>query len=119
MFGRKTLRILASVAMAICIFAALLCLIFAMMTNWKVLIQAFSWAVLAYASYCAMKLTGYDIYEEDLRKIGWSVYILFAIFVLFLFTGLSAGVILSVAMAIRLHTQKSSIEEWTRNNTAE
>ncbi|NBA88773.1 hypothetical protein GVN16_23565 [Emticicia sp. CRIBPO] len=117
MFEAKTLKILSIVAIVICVLGSILSLGLGFLSG-KLLgyLPVLSWAVLAYASYCAMKLTGYDIYEEDLKKIGWSIYVLFAVFVLFIFVGLSIGPVLAIVMAARLHFQKSTIEEWMSNN---
>ncbi|GAB2622603.1 hypothetical protein GCM10027035_18010 [Emticicia sediminis] len=119
MFKRTTLKLLSKIAIGICILSAILSLIITLMEGGTKMafLPLLSWAILAYASYCAMKLTGYDIYEEDLKGIGWSIYILFLIFVLFLLVGVSASPIIAIIVAGRLHWQKNSIEEWTKNNS--
>lgn len=116
MFKPKTLRVLAMIAIGVCCIATLLSLIIALEKTGIAYISVFSWAVLAYGSYCAMKLTGYDIYESDLRKLGWNIYILFAIFVAFLFVGLSVGPLIALGITWRLHFQKTAQEEWLRDN---
>ncbi|KAB7727358.1 hypothetical protein F5984_22300 [Rudanella paleaurantiibacter] len=116
MFKPKTLRALSVVAIIICIFSALLSLVIAIGESGMAYVAVCSWATLAYASYCAMKLSGYDIYESDLRKLGWSIYILFAIFIAFLFIGLSVGPLIALAITARLHFQKTTLEEWMREN---
>ncbi|WP_259015195.1 hypothetical protein [Emticicia fluvialis] len=117
MFTRKTLKIAAIVAIIVCILGILLSLLVALTVDKMAFLQVLSWLILAYASYCAMKLTGYDIYEEDLIKIGWSIYALFVIFVLFLFIGLSLGPIIALVITARLHFQKTSIESWIKDNS--
>lgn len=116
MFKPKTLKVLAVIAIVISCIATLLSLIIALEKTGMAYLSAFSWAVLAYGSYCAMKLTGYDIYESDLKKLGWNICILFAIFVAFLFVGLSVGPLMALAVTWRLHFQKTSQEEWLRDN---
>ncbi len=117
MFARKTLKILSIVAIAVCGLGVLLGLLVALTVDKMGYLQVLSWLLLGYASYCAMKLTGYDIYEEDLTKIGWSIYALFVIFILFLFIGLSLGPIIALVITARLHFQKTSIESWMRDNS--
>jgi len=117
MFTRKTLKILSIVAIIICGLGVLLSLFVALTVDKMAYLQVLSWLILAYASFCAMKLTGYDIYEEDLIKIGWSIYALFVIFILFLFIGLSLGPVLALIIAARLHFQKTGIESWMRDNS--
>ncbi len=117
MFTRKTLKIASIVAIIVCILGILLSLLVALTVDKMAFLQVLSWLILAYASYCAMKLTGYDIYEEDLIKIGWSIYALFVIFVLFLFIGLSLGPIIALVITARLHFQKTSIESWIKDNS--
>ncbi|UTA67672.1 hypothetical protein [Emticicia sp. 21SJ11W-3] len=117
MFTRKTLKIAAIVAIIVCILGILLSLLVALTVDKMAFLQVLSWLILVYASYCAMKLTGYDIYEEDLKKIGWSIYALFVIFVLFLFIGLSLGPIIALVITARLHFQKTSIESWIKDNS--
>jgi hypothetical protein len=117
MFTRKTLKILSIVAIVICGLGVLLGLFVALTLDKMGYLQVLSWLLLAYASFCAMKLTGYDIYEEDLTKIGWSIYALFVIFILFLFIGLSLGPIIALVITARLHFQKTSIESWMRDNS--
>ena len=119
MFKRTTLKLLSKIAIGICILGAILSLTIALMDGGTKMayLPLLSWILLAYASYCAMKLTGYDIYEEDLKSIGWSIYILFVIFILFLLVGISASPIIAFIIAGRLHWQKNTIEEWTKNNS--
>lgn len=116
MFKPKTLRVLAVIAIIICCIGVLLSLIIAIKANGMAYLAVFSWAALTYASYCAMKLTGYDIYESDMKKLGWNIYILFAIFIAFLFIGLSVGPLIAIAVTARLHSQRTILEEWMRDN---
>jgi len=116
MFKPKTLKILSIIAIIICIICTFLSTIIALMNGGLSFLAILSWILLAYASYCAMKLTGYDIYEEDLRNIGWSIYILFVVFILFILIGLSVGPIVAIVITARLHFQKKTIEEWMQNN---
>ena len=116
MFKPKLLKTLSIIAIVICCLGALLGLVVALTADKMAYLQVLSWALLAYASYCAMKLTGYDIYEEDLTKIGWSIYLLFIVFILFLFIGLSVGPIIAIVITARLHFQKTSIESWMKDN---
>jgi|AntRauTorckE5430_2_1112549.scaffolds.fasta_scaffold51623_2 hypothetical protein len=114
MFKPKVLKFFSIVAIVICVTATLISLVIAVMEGGMIYLSALSWAVLGYASYCAMKLTGYDIYEEDMRKIGWSVYLLFVVFVLFLFVGAFIGPVVAIIVASRLHFQKTTNEKWVK-----
>lgn len=116
MFKPKTLKVMAVVAIVICILSTLLSLLLAVPKGGMAYISVISWAILTYASYCAMKLAGYDLYESDMKKLGWSICILFVIFIAFLFVGLSLGPIIALVVTARLHFQRTSLEEWMRDN---
>lgn len=115
MFKPKVLKAFSVIAIIICVLSALLSLIVAIMEGGLTYYLAvLSWGILGYASYCAMKLTGYNIYEEDMQKIGWSIYLLFIVFVLFLFIGSFVGPLVAIIVAARLHFQKTTNEEWLK-----
>lgn len=116
MFTKKTLKILAIVAIVLCCIGTILSLFMALTIDKMAYLQVASWLMLIYASYCAMKLTGFDIYEEDLKNIGWNIYILFGVFVLFLFVGLTVGPLIAIFITARLHFQKTTIEKWMKDN---
>lgn len=116
MFKPKTLKVMAVVAIVICILSTLLSLLLAVPKGGMAYLSVISWAILTYASYCAMKLSGYDLYESDMKKLGWSICILFVIFVAFLFVGLSLGPIIALVVTARLHFQRTTLEEWMRDN---
>lgn len=107
---------MAIIAIVICCISALLSLVIALTQTASYYLAVASWVTLTYASYCAMKLTGYDIYESDMRKLGWNIYLLFAIFISFLFIGLSVGPLIALAVTARLHFQRTTLEEWMREN---
>jgi hypothetical protein len=118
MFKQSLLKVLAKVSIGICILGAVISFLISFMAGGtkEAIYPLLSWALLTYASYNAMQLTQLDIYEEDLVKIGMSIYILFAIFILFLIMGLSLSPFVAVIMAGRLAWQKKTIENWTKDN---
>ncbi|RYC68150.1 hypothetical protein [Spirosoma sordidisoli] len=116
MFKPKALKIMATIAIIICALSTLISLLIAIQQGGMAYLSVISWAILTYASYCAMKLAGYDLYESDVKKLGWNIYILFAIFIAFLFVGLSLGPIIALVVTARLHFQRTTLEEWMRDN---
>lgn len=118
MFKLTTLKLLSKIAIVVCILGIALSMASITLGDGSptTFLPLLSWGFLLYASYCSLKLTGYEIYEEDLQKIAWGIYILFAIFILFVFVGLFIGPILSFIIAVWLHWQKKGIEDWMENN---
>jgi hypothetical protein len=113
MFKQSLLKVLAKLTIGICILGAGISFFISFKNGCmkEAIYPLLSWGLLTYASYNALKLTQLDIYEEDLVKIGMSIYILFAIFILFLIMGFSLNPLVAVLMAGRLAWQKSTIQK--------
>lgn len=82
-------------------------------------IIAFSWLLLAYSSYLGTKLAGYELYEEDMRRLGYYIYGTLILFVLFIFINLTIGIVPAAFIAFKLHNQKRILDEWARENKAQ
>jgi len=79
-------------------------------------IMAISWALLLYSSYLGIKLSKYELYDEDFKRLGISVYGIIVLFILFSFFNIGLGIIAACYIAFRLHMQKSGMDTWIKEN---
>jgi hypothetical protein len=79
-------------------------------------IMAISWALLLYSSYLGIKLSKYELYDEDFKRLGISVYGIIVLFILFSFFNIGLGIIPACYITFRLHMQKSGMDTWAKEN---
>jgi len=72
--------------------------------------------LLTYSSWLGTKLSGYELYDEDMKKLGYYIYGILVLFVLYLVVNLSLGVLPAIFLAISLHNQKSGSDSWMKEN---
>jgi hypothetical protein len=72
-----------------------------------------SWSLLLWASIIGYKLiSGYNLDESEVKKVGIRIYLIILAFVLFLTIGLVVGLILSVFILSGLWGLKKNYDEW-------
>lgn len=113
MFKPAVLRIAAIIAMVLSMFGLLISLFVARQSgSGMFVLGAISWLFLLAASYFGFKLAGYELYEEEYKKVGLRIYLIIGSFGLFLFIGLIIGLVLSVALLGALWGLKRNYDEW-------
>ena len=117
MFKPATLKIVSLIALVCCSLGILFSIIIAITSpGMRTYLSVLSWVLLAYSSWLGTKLSGYELYEEDLKRLGYYVYGILVLFVLYLFINLSLGILPAIFLAISLHNQKRGFDNWMREN---
>lgn len=114
MFKPSVLKPVSYVALVCCILGLLITLlaIIGLHSDFRFYLMMISWAMLLYSSYLAIKLSSYELYEEDMRKMGYLVYGIIVLFVLFMFFNLSLGILAAFYIMITLHNRKKGFDAW-------
>lgn len=120
MFKPSTLKTLSYIALACCSLSLLLAVYTAVaFGQWQMYLSVISWSLLIYSSYLGTKLSTYELYDEDLKKLGYYIYGILLLFVLFLCLNLSLGILAAIFLAITLHNQKTGFDSWMREKNNE
>jgi hypothetical protein len=120
MFKPSTLKTVSYIALVCCSLSLLLAIYGAVVVGqWQMYLSIVSWALLIYSSYLGTKLATYELYDEDIKKLGYYIYGILVVFVLFLCFNISLGVLLAIFLAITLHNQKTGFDSWMREKNNE
>jgi hypothetical protein len=115
MFKPSTLRIIAIIALVCCAINLAFSLYKAQKFG-TMYIMAISWTLLLYSSYLGLRLAKYDLYDEDFKRLGISLYAIVLLSFLFSFLNIGLGIIPACYLAFRLHLQKSGMDKWISEN---
>lgn len=115
MFRPSTLKTISYIALVCSVLGVLIAIVETrIISSWTIYASIISWGLLVYSSYLGTKLATYDLYEEDLKKLGYYVYGILILFVLFLLFNLSLGILVAIFLTIGLHIQKTGLDKWMR-----
>lgn len=115
MFSQPTVRkaaIAAIILSALGLLISLLALFVLDHISFAFFMGVVSWAILLWSSILAFKLSKYNLYEEEYKKVGWRVYAIILAFLLFFFVGLITGLVISIIILKTLWSLKSNYDEW-------
>jgi hypothetical protein len=119
MFQKQTLKVFSIIAIVLCAIGLLISVLGAFLIENRgsitvsFVLGIISWGLLLWSGIIATRLcSGYQLYEEQYRKIGYCVYAIVVTFVLFLFVGLVLGIVLSVIIFGTLWALKSNMDDW-------
>jgi predicted membrane channel-forming protein YqfA (hemolysin III family) len=113
MFKPQTLKTASYIALVCCILGTIFDLILiASYNQFQSYISLISWALLLYSSYLSIMLTKHDLYEEDFKRMGYYIYGILVLFVLFLIFNLSAGILPAAYIAYTLHIRKRGFDSY-------
>lgn len=121
MFSKSILKIASVFAIILSGIGLFLSLVGAFFLQQAAFVPAFffgviSWGILLWSSIIGYKLvTKYKLYEEEYKKVGFRIYAIIAAFILFMFVGLVAGIIISVSILGSLWSLKKNYDEWADN----
>jgi len=115
MFKPSTLKTISTIAF-VCCTISLAYSLYKAQTHGVMYIMAISWALLLYSSYLGIKLSKYELYDEDFKRLGISVYGIIVLFILFSFFNIGLGIIPACYITFRLHMQKSGMDTWAKEN---
>jgi len=82
--------------------------------DFRVYLAILSWAMLLYSSFLGIKLSGYELYDEDRKRLGYCLYGIVILFFLFIFFNFSLGALPAIFIAITLHNQKRGFDTWMK-----
>ncbi|HMG10496.1 MAG TPA: hypothetical protein VK609_18420 [Mucilaginibacter sp.] len=117
MFKPSILKTIAYIALVCCALGILFTIFEATVYHsWRSYLNIISWALLLYSSFLATRLSTYDLYEEDMKKLGLYIYGILVLFVLFLILNLSLGILPAIFLAIGLHNQKTGFDSWMKES---
>lgn len=123
MFQKQTLKVFSIIAIVLCVVGLLISVLGAFLienggaTTVSFYLGIVSWGLLLWSSIIATKLcSGYQLYEEHYRKIGYCVYAIVVTFVLFLFVGLVLGIVLTIIIFGTLWSLKSNMDEYVNSH---
>ncbi|MBD1365252.1 hypothetical protein IDJ77_15660 [Mucilaginibacter sp. ZT4R22] len=115
MFKPSTLKTVSYIALVCCSLGVLFAILIAVIEPaFRSYISILSWSLLVYSSWLATKLSGYELYEEDLKSLGYYVYGILILFVLYLVVNLSLGILPAIFLAVKLHNQKTGFDSWMK-----
>nr|WP_294943706.1 hypothetical protein [uncultured Mucilaginibacter sp.] len=115
MFKPSTLKTASYIALVCCSLGVLFAILIAFIeTGFRSYISVLSWSLLIYSSWLATKLSAYELYEEDRKSLGYYVYGILILFVLYLVISISLGILPAIFLAIKLHNQKTGLDSWMR-----
>jgi hypothetical protein len=115
MFKPSTLKIVSYIALVCSVLGVLLAIAErAAVNSWTIYLTMISWGLLIYSSYLGTKLSTYELYDEDRKKLGYYIYGILVLFVLFLLFNLSLGILAAIFLAISLHNQKTGFDKWMK-----
>lgn len=118
MFKPATLRIAAIIAMLLSVVGLLLSLLLVRESG-SFILPIVSWCLLLWASYIGFRLTSYQLYEEEYKKVGLRIYLIIVTFVLFMTVGIMVGLFLSALLLATLWGLKRNYDEWVPAPPAE
>ncbi|MES2060910.1 MAG: hypothetical protein V4456_03265 [Bacteroidota bacterium] len=115
MFKPKTLKTASYIALICCILGIIILLFnLTIQNNYMLYLMIISWAMLLYSSFLGIKLSGYELYDEDRKRLGWCLYGVMILFVLFVLFNFSLGILPAIFIAITLHNQKKGFDSWMK-----
>ncbi len=113
MFKPAVLKIVSYIALVCCLLGVLLTILELNITGkFTFYLIMLSWILLLYSSFLSIKLSSYELYEEDVKKLGYNVYGILILFILFLLLHISMGILPAGFIALRLHNQKKGMDAW-------
>jgi hypothetical protein len=118
MFEKSTVKLFSVIACILSVTGLLISIIGVIAFNQQFSVLAFgmgvvTWGLLFWSSILAYQLSSkYALDADEYKKVGIRVYIIIAAFILFLFVGLVAGLILSVYVLSGLWGMKKNYDEW-------
>ncbi|MFD0767098.1 hypothetical protein ACFQZI_19730 [Mucilaginibacter lutimaris] len=115
MFKPSTLKIASYISLVCCLLGVLL-LLFTLTYNngYQIYLMLISWALLLYCSFLGIKLSGYELYDEDRKRLGYCLYGVMLLFVLFILFNFSLGLLPAIFITITLHNQKKGFDTWMK-----
>lgn len=123
MFQKQTLKVFSIIAIVLCVVGLLISILGAFFIEGGASISVsfflgiISWGMLLWSSIMATQLcSGYQLYEEHYRKIGYCVYAIVVTFILFLWVGLVLGIVLSIIIFGTLWSLKSNMDDWANSH---
>ncbi len=111
MYKPATLRISAIIAMVLSAVGLALGILLTPQSP-SFALSIFSWAMLLWASYLGFRLAGYQLYENEYKKVGIRIYLIIVAFAAFIFVGVTVGLILSAVLLSTLWGLKKNYDEW-------
>lgn len=115
MFKPSTLKTVSYIALVCCSLGVLFAILVSLAApDYRSYLSILSWALLIYSSWLAVRLSGYELYEEDRKSLGYYVYGIVILFLLYLAVNISLGILPAIFLAIKLHTQKTGLDSWMR-----
>jgi ABC-type phosphate transport system permease subunit len=119
MFKPSTLKTISYIALVCCSLGVLFAILISIIEpGFRSYISILSWALLIYSSWLATRLSGYELYEEDLKTLGYYVYGILILFILYLLINLSLGILPAIFLAVKLHNQKTGFDSWMREKAS-
>ncbi|OOQ59285.1 hypothetical protein [Mucilaginibacter pedocola] len=119
MLKPSTLKTVSYIALVCCVLGVILAILVALVEpDFRAYLSIISWALLIYSSWLATRLSTYDLYDEDRKELGYCVYGILVLFVLYLSVNISLGIIAAVYVTVRLHNQKRGLQAWMEEQAA-
>lgn len=115
MYKPSTLRTVAYVALVCCILGTIISLLaIAYNGSWQLYVCTASWLLLCYSSFLGIRLATYDLYDDDFKRLGYYLYGILVLFVLFLCFSFFLGIFAAFYVAFQLHVQKTNMSSWMK-----
>jgi ABC-type phosphate transport system permease subunit len=115
MLKPSTLKTVSYIALVCCSLGVLFAILIALaQPDFRSYLSILSWALLIYSSWLATRLSGYELYDEDLKSLGYYIYGILILFVLYLVVNISLGILPAIFLAVKLHNQKTGFDSWMR-----
>ena len=115
MFKPALLKNLSYIALVCCSVGILLAIYESIIySSWIFYLSTLSWILLCYSSFLGTKLSTYELYDEDMKRLGIYIYGIIALFIVFFFFNFSLGFLPAVFLAITLHNQKKGFDTWMK-----
>ena len=112
MYNPRNIKIASVIAIIVSSICFLLSLIFMNEVNGTNIISAVSWGILIWASILGYKLSSYNLYEEEYKKVAIRVYLIIFLFIIFILVGIVIGAVLSIILLSSLWSLKRNYDEW-------
>jgi hypothetical protein len=115
MFQPKVIKVLSYIALVCCSIGMILsAFALSVYHNFIMYMGIGIWILLLYSSYLGIKLSTYDLYDEDRKKLAIYILCILVVFILFMCVGFIISVLPALFLAIKLHNQKSGFDTWMK-----
>ncbi|WP_374949757.1 hypothetical protein [Mucilaginibacter sp.] len=112
MFKPATLRVISYITLVISLLGFGYSLYTALpANNWQDYITPLSWLLMVVASYQAIKAVKRHQYADNFKIIGWYIYVILLLVVLFAVINLSVGLIPGIFLAFGLVNKNRDIDD--------